>query len=427
MAGLRTVVSTAIEGTALPSEALLDKYADVAVKVGIGLQAGDRLLIRSSTDAVDLTRRVADRAYAAGAVNVDVFWSDDAIGRSRFSSGPPEASEVISTGAEAFLRAFEMGDLVLSIVAQDPDALAGLDVARIGAFQKVNAERLNPVMSALGSLKRNWSIVAAPTPAWASKVFPGVDEDDAVERLWDAIFRATRIDADDPVVAWQEHLAGLAARKDALNSMGLTALQYRGPGTDLRMELPEGVLWEGGGVATPEGRHFLPNIPTEEVFTSPHRMKAEGQVTASKPLSLFGNLVDGFSFEVRDGEIVSAHAERGQDVLDQLLATDEGSMRFGEAAMVPMSSAVAAEALIWNNTLYDENDGCHIAIGRAYPVCLEGGTQMSPEEQVAAGLNHSTTHVDFVVGSPQLDVVGITADGAEHPIISGGEWGFELP
>ena len=408
----------------MPSEELLDKYADVAVQVGIGLQAGDRLLIRSSTDAVELTRRVVDKAYAAGAVNVDVFWGDDAIGRSRFASGPPEASEVISTGSEAFLRAFDMGDLVLTIMAQDPDALAGVDVSRIGSFQKVNAERLQPVMTAMGALDRNWSIVAAPTPAWATKVFPDLDPDEAVERLWESIFRATRIDADDPVAAWHEHLAGLASRKAALNSKGFTALQYRGPGTDLRMELPKGVLWEGGGVATSEGRPFLPNIPTEEVFTSPHRMKAEGTVAASKPLSLFGNLVDGFSFEVHEGEVVAAHAEKGQEVLDQLLATDEGSKRFGEAAMVPMSSAVAAEALIWNNTLYDENDGCHIAIGRAYPVCLEGGTQMSQEEQIAAGLNHSTTHVDFVVGSPDLDVFGITADGAEHPIITGGEWGF---
>ena len=409
----------------MPSEEQLDKYADVAVRVGIGLQAGDRLLVRSSTDAVDLTRRVVDQAYAAGAVTVDVFWTDDAISRSRYSSGSAEASEVVSTGAEAFLRAFEMGDLVLSISAQDPDALAGVDVSRIGAFQKVNAERLNPVMSAMGKLERSWSIIAAPTPAWATKVFPGVDADEAVERLWASIFRATRMDADDPVAAWRSHLDSLAARKRALNAMSLTALRYRGPGTDLRMGLPEGARWEGGGVATPDGRRFLPNIPTEEVFTSPHRMVSEGQVTASKPLSLFGNLVDGFSFEVHKGEIVAVHADQGQEVLEQLLATDDGSARFGEAAMVPMSSAVAAEELVWNNTLYDENDGCHIAIGRAYPICVEGGTQMSKDDQIAAGLNHSTTHVDFVVGSPELDVFGIDADGREHPIITGGEWAFE--
>lgn len=409
----------------MPSEEQLDKYADVAVRVGIGLQAGDRLLVRSSTDAVDLTRRVVDQAYAAGAVNVDVFWTDDAISRSRYSSGPAEASEVVSSGAEAFLRAFEMGDLVLTISAQDPDALAGVDVSRIGAFQKVNAERLNPVMSAMGKLERNWSIIAAPTPAWATKVFPGVDENEAVERLWASIFRATRIDAEDPVAAWRGHLDDLGARKRALNSMGFTALRYQGPGTDLRLGLPEGARWEGGGVATPDGRRFLPNIPTEEVFTSPHRMVAEGQVTASKPLSLFGNLVDGFSFEVHEGKIVAVHAEQGQEVLEQLLATDDGSARFGEAAMVPMSSAVAAEALVWNNTLYDENDGCHIAIGRAYPICVQGGPQMSKDDQIAAGLNHSTTHVDFVVGSPTLDVFGIDADGQEHAIITGGEWAFE--
>ena len=408
----------------MPADELLDKYADVAVRIGVGLQAGDRLLVRSSTEAVELTRRVVDKAYAAGAVNVDVLWSDDQVSRSRYATGTVEASQVVSTVNAAALQGFEMGDLFLTIVASDPDAMAGVDVGRISNFQRVNTEHVSPLVTAMSSLARNWSIVAAPTPAWASKVFPDVEADEAVELLWSAIFRATRMDADDPVAAWEEHLAGLEARKDALNAKGFTALQYRGPGTDLRLGLPDGARWEGGSVATPEGRPFLPNIPTEEVFTSPHRMVADGQVTASKPLSLFGNLVDGFSFEVRDGEVVSAHAERGQDVLDQLLATDEGSNRFGEAAMVPMSSAVASEALVWNNTLYDENDGCHIAIGRAYPICLEGADAMSPKEQVDAGLNMSSTHVDFVVGSPELDVVGITADGVEHPIITGGEWGF---
>ncbi|MBT8213603.1 MAG: aminopeptidase, partial [Acidimicrobiia bacterium] len=198
------------------------------------------------------------------------------------------------------------------------------------------------------------------------------------------------------------------------------SLRYEGPGTELTLGLPAGTIWIGGSA----GGSFVPNIPTEEVFCGPHRLTGDGVVTATKPLSLFGNLVEDFSFVVSGGRIVEATAATGQAVLDQLLATDDGSVRFGECAMVPMSSAVAAERLVWNNTLYDENDGCHIAIGRAYPINVEGGTAMSADELLAAGLNQSTTHVDFVVGSPDLDVFGATADGSEEPIISNGEWGF---
>lgn len=409
----------------MPSEELLEKYAEVAIKVGVGLQEGDRLLIRSSVEAIDLTRRVVEKAYEAGAVNVEVLWSDDAISRARFTKGSEEASQVVSGRAEFNLRALETGDLFLTIMAEDPDAFAGVDVARLGAFQKANGEFLEPLARTMGSLQRNWSIIAAPTPAWATKVFPKDEADVAVEKLWESIFNACRVSSGDPVAEWEDHMRSLDDRRRYLNGRGYVSLRYAGPGTDLTLGLPNNALWVGGNVATPEGRPFAPNIPTEEVFTSPHRLEAEGSVRATKPLSLFGNLVDGFSLEVSEGKIVGAVAEKGQEVLDQLLATDEGSMRFGEAAMVPMSSAVAAEGLVWNNVLYDENDGCHIAIGRAYPTCVQGGTDMSPDEALEAGLNMSTAHVDFVVGSPDLTVYGLRSDGAEEPIIANGEWAFD--
>ena len=400
----------------MPSGELLAKYADVAIRVGTGLQEGDRLLVRSSVEALDLTRLLVEKAYAAGAANVDVLWSDDQIGRARFSHGSADASAVVSSASEYFKRSYELGDLLLSVAASDPNALAGQDVERIAEFQKVNSKFLEPVFESMGKLAFNWSVVAAPTPAWASGVFPQLESEEATEKLWDAVFRACRIDTDDPVAVWQNHLSDLEGRAEYLSGRQYRELRYRGPGTDLTMSLPEGCLWMGGGAATEAGRAFAPNIPTEEVFTSPHRLMVEGTVTATKPLSLFGNLIEGFSFTLEEGKIVAAEADEGQEVLDHLLATDEGSARFGEAA----------EGLVWNNTLYDENDACHIAIGRAYAVCLEDGTEMSAEEQEAAGLNQSGVHVDFVVGSDALDVMGVTGDGQEESIIAAGEWGFAV-
>jgi aminopeptidase len=404
----------------MPSSELLSRYAEVAVRVGVGLETGQRLLISSSVEVVELTRHLVEAAYRAGASNVDVMWGDDRISRARFEHGPTEAAEVVTTGTRAAMAAFEAGDQFLYVAANDPNALAGIDPARIAGFQRINQTVLEPLNRARGSLQRQWSVVGAPNPAWATSVFPDVAEAEAIELLWSAIFRACRIDQDDPVSAWHGHVADLNARSRHLTSRSYTSLRYRGPGTDLTLGLPDEPIWIGGSA----GGSFVPNIPTEEVFCGPHRLKGDGVVTATKPLSLFGNLVEGFSFRIADGRIVEAKAAKGQAVLDQLLATDEGSIRFGECAMVPMSSAVAVERLIWNNTLFDENDGCHIAVGRAYPINIEGGPAMTADELTEAGLNLSTTHVDFVVGSADLDVFGVTAGGAEEPIISSGEWGF---
>ena len=410
----------------MPSDDQLTKYADVAIKVGMNVAPGDRILIGSYVDAADFTRLLVERAYEAGAANVDVLWSDDAVSRARFSHGSEEAARTITTHAQLFQRAIELGDHYLRVMAPDPDALAGQDPDRVGQSQRRNAEFLEPSMRPIVEMQRPWTVVAAPTPAWAATVFPDLPAGEAVESLWTAILRACRADQPDPIAAWESHLDEIGRRASVLNDHHFTELRYEAPGTDLRLGLSEGTIWMGGRTNTQAGRPFLPNIPTEEVFTSPHRLRSEGTVTATKPLSLFGTLVDGFSFRLEDGVIVEAHADQGQEILDQMLATDPGSRYFGEAAMVAASSAVAAEALVWNNTLYDENDGCHIAIGRAYPTCLEGGTSMSPDQQLAAGLNQSSVHIDFVLGSDQLTVVGITPTGAEIPILTAGEWAFDV-
>jgi aminopeptidase len=404
----------------MPPTDLLAKYADVAIRVGIGLEPGDRLLVHSSTAAVEFTRTIVEQAYEAGALNVDVIWNDDAVSRARFDKGGESSAGVVTSVNLGRVAAFEAGDKMLYVLANDPNAMAGIDPKLMAQFQHVNMQALEPVYQAQGTLTRAWSIVAAPNPAWAQRVFPDADTDEAIELLWGAIFRACRADQDDPVAAWRAHAADLADRSQYLTGRSYVGLRYEAPGTDLRLGLPEGATWMGGNAGT----SFVPNLPTEEVFAAPHRMVGEGIVSATKPLSLFGSIVDELSFEVNEGKIVKATAAVGQDLLDQLLATDEGSMRFGETAMVPMSSAVAREGLVWSNTLYDENDGCHIAIGRAYPVSVKGGVEMSPDELLAAGLNRSTTHVDFVVGSPELNVFGVRGDNSEEPIIGNGEWAF---
>jgi aminopeptidase len=410
----------------LPAQELLQKYAAVVIGVGLGVEKGDRVVISSPIQLPDFTRILVATAYDRGAESVDVLWQDDVVRRTRFDHGSEAAAGVVSGDSQFRMSGYETGASYLRVLAEDPAALAGVDAARVQKYQKINGEFLKPAMDSMGALEVPWTVIAAPVPAWNSSVFPDDDLLHAEEAMWSAIFRACRIDIDDPVAAWQAHLGDLNNRRDYLTQRRFHQLRYEGPGTDLVVGMTDGVKWEGGGVRTPEGRPFAPNIPTEEVFTSPHRLKAEGRIQATKPLSYFGDIIDSFALQIADGQVVEATAKRGQEVLDRVLATDEGSTRFGETAMVPQSGAVAAEGLIWNNMLYDENDACHIALGQSYSSCFEGASGMTNAERLDAGLNQSSLHVDFVVGSNELSVFGRHEDGTEEPIISKGEWGFTV-
>lgn len=408
----------------MPGQELLEKYADVVMAVGLGVEKGDRLVISSRVQLPEFTRILVATAYERGAESVDVLWHDDEVRRARYSHGSPAAAGAVSGDSQFLMSAFDAGASWLWVLAEDPAALAGVDMSRVQEHEKVNGQFIKAMKDAMGALEFPWSVIAAPVPAWNSSVFPDTDVSDAAESMWSAIFRACRIDLEDPVSAWKEHLADLESRRDYLTTRRFHELRYEGPGTDLVVGLTDGVKWQGGGAKTPGGRPFAPNIPTEEVFTSPHRAKANGRIQASKPLSYFGDLIDGFALEISEGRVVSSTAEQGQEVLERVLATDEGSTRFGETAMVPQSGAVAAEELIWNNMLYDENDACHIALGQSFTSCLEGADDMSDVEKLNAGLNQSSIHVDFVVGSNELSVFGVYDDGTEEPIITKGEWGF---
>ncbi len=405
---------------------MLSKYADVALRVGLGLEEGDRVLLSSPIQLPEFTRILVESAYEGGATSVDVLWTDDELSRARFSHGSAAAASAVAGQSQFRMRAFEEGASFLRVFAEDPAALAGVDMSRVQEFQRINGKYLKPHFDAMGALRIPWSIIGAPVPAWSETVFPDDDAEEAAEKMWSAIFRACRIDQPDPVEAWRDHLEELNRRRDHLTGRTYSRLRYEGPGTDLTLGMTDKVMWEGGGVKTLDGRPFTPNIPTEEVFTSPHMIKANGRIQASKPLSYFGDVIEGFAFQVEDGKVVQASADKGQDTLERILGTDDGALRFGEAAMVPQSGAVAAEQLVWNNALYDENDACHIALGQSYPMCYEGASDMTTEERVEVGLNQSSVHVDFVVGSSELSVYGIREDGSEEPIILNGAWGFSV-
>lgn len=410
----------------VPAAESLEKYAAVAIEVGLGVEPGDRVVISIPVQLPEFGAILVETAYDAGADSVDVLWFDDRVKRARFAHGSETAATTVSGESQFRMTAFEAGASFLRVHAEDPAAFAGVDMNRVQEHQRVNGKYVKPHLEAMGALVIPWCVIGAPLPAWNRSVFPDEDQAEAEEMMWSAIFRACRVDQNDPVAVWHDHLADLNARAAHLTERRFVALRYEGPGTDLTLGMTNAVTWAGGASITPGGKRFAANLPTEEVFTSPHRMKAEGSVASTKPLSYFGDLVEDFTLELSEGKVVSARAGKGQEVLDRILETDDGSVRFGEAAMVPQSGAVAAEKLVWNNALFDENDACHIALGQSYSSCYDGASGMSVEQRVEAGLNQSNVHVDFVVGSPGLSVYGVHDDGSEEPIIAGGEWGFSV-
>ena len=316
----------------------------------------------------------------------------------------------------------ERGDAIVSIDAADPELLAEADPQRVATSRAATQRAMKPFSRILMADGAPWTIVAVPTPAWAAKVFPDEDAATATERLWRAIFAATRLDRDDPVAAWREHLTALEGRARALNARRYRALRFRGPGTDLTVGLADGHVWKGGLSTTGEGQDFVANLPTEEVFTAPHRERVDGTVRAAVPLAYGGRLIDRFTLRFEAGRVVDAHAETGQEVLDRLLATDDGARSLGEVALVSVDSPIHRSGLLFYNTLFDENAASHVALGEAYRFSVEGGTRMSDDEASAAGLNDSLAHVDFMIGTPETDVDGVGAEGDAEAVMRSGRF-----
>lgn len=404
-------------------EQQLDQYAELIVKVGVNVQRGQQVLISGSIDAAPLVRRIASKAYDAGASNVHVDWSDEELTRLKYDKADDDVFQHFPEW-DALKRntLVEQGAAFISITSSNPDLLKGVDADRIANYQKASGQALTAFRRAIQSDKVSWTVVAAASPGWAGKVFPDSPTEEAVDRLWQAIFSSVRLDQSDPVAAWRKHNETLHEKLDRLNSRRFHKLHYRAPGTDLTIELPEKHVWVGAGSTNEQHTEFMANMPTEEVFTVPSKLGVNGYVSSTKPLSYSGNIIDQFTLTFEQGRIVKVEAKQGQHILEKLVETDEGSHYLGELALVPHDSPISNSKLLFYNTLFDENASNHLAIGSGYAFNVEGGKTMSQEELEEHGVNSSITHVDFMIGSAEMDIDGIRHDGTIEPIFRQGNW-----
>jgi len=401
----------------------LDRLAEVAVRVGLGLQPGQDLLLTAPAGALPLVRRIAEHAYKAGAGLVTPILSDEEVMLSRYRFAPDSSFDRAAGWLyEGMARAFSESTARLAIVGDDPMLLANEDPDKVARASKANSLAYQPALDKIVNFDTNWNIIAYPSPSWAKLVFPDDPEEVAVGKLADAIFAASRVDGDDAVGAWARHNAVLHERTAWLNGQRFSALQFKGPGTDLTVGLADGHEWEGGASSSKKGIVCNANIPTEEVFTTPHCRRVFGHVVSSKPLSYQGALIDNIAVRFEDGRIVDAKASRGGEVLNKVLDTDEGARRLGEVALVPHSSPISQSGLLFFNTLFDENAASHIALGQCYTKCFIDGAKLTPQQVAAQGGNQSLIHIDWMIGSAQTDVDGIRADGSRVPVFRKGEW-----
>lgn len=403
---------------------LIEKYANLIVTTGVGVQEGHTIALNCSVDNAQLGRAVAKAAYEKGAREVLIDWSDDVISRLTYEYQDVDTlTDVPPHRIEKMNYILKHGASRISILSSDPDNLAGLDGDKIAATQKALGQALKPMREATQANKVSWTLGAAASPEWAAKVFPDLEtEEEQVDALWDAIFKAVHLYDEDPVATWAEKDKTLEAKADELNKENFTALHYTGPGTDLTVGLPKGHRWEGAGSDNVRGERFMANMPTEEVFTAPDANRIDGVVVSTKPLSYAGSIIEGMEFHFENGHVTKVTAEKGEEVIQKLIQLDEGASSLGEVALVPHESPISQSGLIFFNTLFDENASNHLALGSAYAFSLEGGTEMTEDELRDAGLNRSTTHVDFMIGSDQMDIDGIKEDGSRVPIFRNGTW-----
>jgi aminopeptidase len=404
-------------------EQRLDRLAEVAVKVGVNLAPGQELVMTAPIEALPLVRRITEHAYKAGASLVTTLFSDDELTLLRYRHAPGDAFDRTHGWLlDGMANAFRSGAARMAIRGDNPSLLAGQDADKVSRANRAQSIAYRPALELITQYVINWSILSYATPAWAKAMFPDDSEEIAVVRLWDAIFAASRVDEADPVGAWHAHNRALAQRTAILNARSYEAIHFKGPGTDLRVGLSEGHEWLGGSTTAQNGITCNPNIPTEEVFTTPHKDRVDGTVRSTKPLSYNGTLIEDIAVRFEGGRIVDAKARTGQEVLAKVLDTDEGARRLGEVALVPYSSPISQSGLLFFNTLFDENAASHIALGQSYASCIKGGTAMSPDELARRGANASLIHIDWMIGSNEVDLDGITRDGRAEPLMRKGEW-----
>lgn len=403
---------------------LLKKYADLIVKTGVNIQQGQTLVIFSPIECASFARTIGEVAYQAGARDVVIQYKDELFSKMRFLQAPEEVFEEFPAWQKEFYLSYvKQGAAFVSIAASDPELLKDVNPDRVAKVQKASSTALKEYRERLMSNKNTWCVVSIPTASWAKKVFPQLPEDEAIEALWDAIFKTVRVEAEDPVAAWNQHKQNLKNSAEFLNNHQFKFLRYKNSlGTDLEIELPSNHIWLGGSEYTPEGVEFIANMPTEEVFTLPKKTGANGIVVSSMPLNYNGNLIENFSLTFKAGKIIEFTAEKGYEVLKKLIETDEGSCYLGEVALVPYDSPISNAKILYFNTLFDENASCHLAIGKAYPVCIKDGKNMSKEELDKLEVNDSLTHVDFMIGTEDLEIIGVTEAGVEIPVFQKGNF-----
>lgn len=402
---------------------MLKNYAELVVKTGINLQEKQQLFITSPIECASFARMIAEKAYEVGAINVIVDYNDEELDLIKYNNAPMENFEKAPIYA-----ALSREELIkektafISIAARNPELLSGVDSNKISTLAKTTSKAMKKASSAMMSNEIQWCVVSIPTNGWAKKVFPNVSEEEAVEKLWNSIFSIVRADKESPVSAWNEHLRNLKMRREYLNEKNFKYLYYKSEGTNLIVELPKGHKWLGGEEYSKDGVKFVANMPTEEVFTLPKRDGVNGYVTSKKPLNYGGNIIDNFKLTFKDGKIVDFTAEKGVEILKGLLDTDEGARYLGEVALVGNNSPISNTGLVFFNTLFDENASCHFAFGKAYPSCLKDSDRMSEKELQENGVNDSLTHVDFMVGSAELEIIGETTTGEKVQVFKNGEW-----
>ncbi len=405
------------------NEKKIDKLANLAVKRGVGLQKGQNLLITAPIESLPLVRKIAEHAYKEGASIVTPLFTDSDITLSRFKYAPDESFDSATDWLfNGMGEAFDNNTARMAIAGDDPMLLSQMDPDKVSRANKAMAKAYKPARERITEFKINWNIVSWPGSAWASRVFPELPLEEAIVKLADAIFDASRASVDDPIKAWDDHNEKLRIKTNWLNEKNFAALQYNGPNTNLRVGLADEHEWMGGASKAQNGIICNPNIPSEEVFTTPHAYKVDGTVSSTKPLSYQGTLIDNIKVTFKEGKIIEAHANKGEEVLQKVLKSDEGASRIGEVALVPHSSPISQSGIIFYNTLFDENAASHIALGQCYSKCFKGELDLSKEEIIKRGGNSSMIHIDWMIGSDQIDVDGIDQNGDSVPIFRKGEW-----
>ena len=406
-------------------EKKLEKYAELAVKVGINLKEKEGLIISGNVDTLPLARKIMKKAYKLGAKHVEFQLNDDEMTLIRYEDAKDFVFDSFPQWkVDSLNTMYKENYHHIFISAPNPELLKDVDGDIVARVQKSSSLAMADVLKYRMTGITKWNIIAMPSIPWAKSVFPDLEEDEAMDALWVKIFQATRVDQDDPIKAWEIHDANIKKYRNFLNEKQFEKLVMTGPGTDLEVYLAEDHFWMGGSKESQAGDSYVANMPTEEVFTTPHRLKVNGKLKATKPLSLNGKLVENFGFTFKDGKVVDFYAEKGYEVLEKLMENDEGAKYLGEVALVQDDSPISNTGILFNNTLFDENASVHFALGRAYAYAMKNGSNMTQDELESNGANFSLIHVDFMVGGPEFQVVGYEKDGREVQLFKDGNWVF---